>query len=353
MLFQVASLCNTVIACRVSPKQKALLVGMVKKYISPTPVTLAIGDGANDVNMIQEAQVGVGISGNEGQQAVNSSDFAIAQFRYLKPLLLVHGRWNYRRLSKVVLYSLCKNMVLVETLFFFGAWAGFSGTALYDQYLIALFNFFLGLPIIAVGVFDQDITREEALEHPSAYSIGMYNKDLSVIQILRWIATALINGALVFWLSYGCFSGAGVHNGHGLATWGTLMFSVLVITMNWKVLLEHKSVVFCGCPCREQDENQQPKSWKSCCSTFGWSLFFLIFSILFYFFVVLFYSVVNNFEPANYYGVGTQTLGLPLQWLYLLLIPTLAVVIEVTFLYLNDERVSAAFVYERETKGQA
>eukprot|EP00953_Heterococcus_sp_UTEX-ZZ885_P041445 21138-Heterococcus_DN1.PRE.1 len=81
MLFEVASKCNAVIACRVSPKQKAVLVRMVKQYVKPTPVTLSIGDGANDVPMLQEAQVGVGISGKEGQQAVNNSDFAVAQFR--------------------------------------------------------------------------------------------------------------------------------------------------------------------------------------------------------------------------------------------------------------------------------
>ena len=76
--------------------------------------TLAIGDGANDVGMIQEAQIGVGISGHEGLQAVNNSDFAIGQFRFMRRLLLVHGRWNYRRSAKVFLYSFFKNVVLVR-----------------------------------------------------------------------------------------------------------------------------------------------------------------------------------------------------------------------------------------------
>jgi magnesium-transporting ATPase (P-type) len=94
MLFAVASCSDSVIACRVSPIQKALLLKMVREYVTPTPTTLAIGDGANDVGMIQEARVGVGISGLEGTQAVNSSDFSIAQFRYLEQLLLIHGRWT-------------------------------------------------------------------------------------------------------------------------------------------------------------------------------------------------------------------------------------------------------------------
>lgn len=65
-------------------------------------ITLSIGDGANDVSMIQAAHIGVGISGQEGMQAVMASDFAIAQFRFLKVLLLVHGRWSYIRITKVV-----------------------------------------------------------------------------------------------------------------------------------------------------------------------------------------------------------------------------------------------------------
>jgi hypothetical protein len=119
MLFAVASCSDSVIACRVSPIQKALLLKMVRKYVSPTPTTLAIGDGANDVGMIQEAHIGIGISGLEGQQAVNSSDFAIAQFRFLEPLLLIHGRWNFMRMSKAVLFFFYKNATLVGILMIF------------------------------------------------------------------------------------------------------------------------------------------------------------------------------------------------------------------------------------------
>lgn len=97
----------TVLACRVSPLQKASLVRMVKTS-SSSPVTLAIGDGANDVGMIHEARVGVGISGREGRHAANSADFAIGQFRFLPILLLGHGRFNYIRCSKLVLYSFFK-----------------------------------------------------------------------------------------------------------------------------------------------------------------------------------------------------------------------------------------------------
>lgn len=95
LLLLLATQCEGVICCRVSPMQKALVTRMVREGLGV--MTLAIGDGANDVSMIQAADVGVGISGEEGLQAVNSSDYAIAQFRFLKRLLLVHGHWSYAR----------------------------------------------------------------------------------------------------------------------------------------------------------------------------------------------------------------------------------------------------------------
>jgi phospholipid-transporting ATPase len=112
----LAKQCKAVIACRVSPDQKRQIVTMMRKHSgqNPPPMTLSIGDGANDVPMIMEAQVGVGISGNEGMQAVRSSDYAIAQFRYLETLTLVHGRNNYKRISVVVMYSLYKNAFFVR-----------------------------------------------------------------------------------------------------------------------------------------------------------------------------------------------------------------------------------------------
>jgi phospholipid-translocating ATPase len=92
--------CRSVLCCRVSPSQKAAVVQLVKNGLDV--MALAIGDGANDVAMIQEADVGVGIAGEEGRQAVMSSDYAIGQFRFLQRLVLVHGRWSYRRLAETI-----------------------------------------------------------------------------------------------------------------------------------------------------------------------------------------------------------------------------------------------------------
>jgi len=117
---------NVVIACRVSPKQKGVIVALVKGRF-PEKTTLAIGDGANDVAMIMGADIGVGIAGKEGMQAARASDFAIGQFKLLKPLLFVHGRECYRRNSDLVCFTFYKNMLYIITQFWFGIWSLFSG----------------------------------------------------------------------------------------------------------------------------------------------------------------------------------------------------------------------------------
>jgi phospholipid-translocating P-type ATPase (flippase) len=119
MLLRIGAGSRSVIACRLTPTQKRELVKLVKVDTVPAATTLSIGDGANDVSMILEANVGVGIFGKEGRQAANNADFAIGEFKFLRRLLLVHGRWNYVRQAKVFLYCMHKNMVLTLTLFWF------------------------------------------------------------------------------------------------------------------------------------------------------------------------------------------------------------------------------------------
>jgi magnesium-transporting ATPase (P-type) len=111
-MLELTQNCQSVVACRCAPSQKAQLVSLVKVNVKGA-ITLAIGDGANDVAMIQAAHIGVGISGQEGMQAANSADFSFAQFRFLLPLLLQHGRNHYRRMSTLTIYIFYKNIVFV------------------------------------------------------------------------------------------------------------------------------------------------------------------------------------------------------------------------------------------------
>ena len=242
-LLKLCKLCKAVVACRVSPSQKASIVRMVKDGISPAPVTLSIGDGANDVPMIQEAHLGVGISGKEGLQAVNSSDVAIAQFRFLKRLLLVHGRWNYRRLSTVVLYSFYKNIVLTATSLLFQLRAYWSGQSLYEENLYTGYNFFLGWPIVILGVFDRDISARTALEVPMCYISGRLNMDLNPREMGLWVFGALCMGAIVFALPIIVLDGelgmpsSWAMDGQmdGLVVMGTIVYTSLYVSMNLKL----------------------------------------------------------------------------------------------------------------------
>lgn len=164
--------CKSVLCCRVSPAQKAAVVAMVKTGLDV--MTLSIGDGANDVAMIQEADVGVGIAGEEGRQAVMSADYAIGQFRFLQRLVLVHGRWSYRRLAETIANFFYKNIVWTFTIFWYQIYCSFDQTYLYDYTYILLFNLaFTSLPVIFMGVLDQDVSDKVSLAVPQLYRRGI------------------------------------------------------------------------------------------------------------------------------------------------------------------------------------
>uniref|UniRef100_A0A663MA70 Phospholipid-transporting ATPase n=1 Tax=Athene cunicularia TaxID=194338 RepID=A0A663MA70_ATHCN len=139
---ETACACKAVICCRVTPLQKAQVVELVKKY--KKAVTLAIGDGANDVSMIKTAHIGVGISGQEGIQAVLASDYSFSQFKFLQRLLLVHGRWSYLRMCKFLCYFFYKNFAFTMVHFWFGFFCGFSAQIGLDTgFWTAINHFFI------------------------------------------------------------------------------------------------------------------------------------------------------------------------------------------------------------------
>ncbi|GME84187.1 unnamed protein product [Ambrosiozyma monospora] len=170
--------CKSVLCCRVTPAQKADIVKMVKNTLNV--MTLAIGDGANDVSMIQCANVGVGIAGEEGRQAVMSSDYAIGQFRYLTRLLLVHGKWDYKRLAEMVPCFFYKNVNFVMVLFFYGIFCNFDGTYMYEfTYLMCYNLFFTSVPIIIMAILDQDVSDVVSLAVPQLYRTGVLGTEWS------------------------------------------------------------------------------------------------------------------------------------------------------------------------------
>ncbi|KAK3266342.1 hypothetical protein CYMTET_8964 [Cymbomonas tetramitiformis] len=165
---------HAIVACRASPAQKAWVVELVRGGC-PHEVTLAIGDGANDVPMLRAAHIGVGLCGQEGLQAALASDFSFAKFRFLSRLLFLHGHWNYYRLGTMVAYNIYKNAVFVLLLMFFLPFNGYSAIAAIDEWNLVLYSMlYTSLPTIAAGLLDQDVSEDSLLTHPELYTPGMY-----------------------------------------------------------------------------------------------------------------------------------------------------------------------------------
>ncbi|KAH8058462.1 phospholipid-translocating ATPase [Aureococcus anophagefferens] len=246
MLFRLLATYKAVLACRVTPKQKAQFVLLVQTHVPGKPVTLAIGDGANDVNMIMQAQVGVGISGLEGRQAVNASDFAIGQFRFLHRLLFIHGRWAYRRSSALILFSFYKNAVLAYCLFFYSFNTGFSGTSMFHEHYTSMYNFYLATQIFWLACFDRDVDEAYALNHPRLYDSGRLNLDLRVREVVTWQFSGLLHAVLIYYLvqeSLQLGSGTSPYDTSAHMVFGTVGMVCITVAMNLKVLMETRTIV--------------------------------------------------------------------------------------------------------------
>ena len=161
--FLLAAKCKSVIAARVSPDQKGEIIALVRGEAKKTKRRAyhpCIGDGANGVTMIKAAHIGVGVGGLEGKQAVNNSDYVIGQFKYLQTLMMVHGRWCYRRTSVVIMYMFYKNALLVLPQWLLGIYGMYTGQGFYEYPLYHCRTWPTRLPIIMFGVFDQDVISE-------------------------------------------------------------------------------------------------------------------------------------------------------------------------------------------------
>lgn len=239
LLLDISQRCKAVVACRVSPDQKREMVNLIKSGV-PGVRTLAIGDGANDVAMIQEAHIGVGIKGEEGLQAVNSADYAIAQFRYLSELTLKHGRYNYIRMSTLVCYMFYKNILMSIAQFWFNFNCAFSGQKYYTEGAIQLFNLaYTSFPILLLSIYDMDISPEDAHLYPQTYLTGINNEYFQTPLFWSWIFSAMLESTILSVLPLYTLSNSDPFHGT-METFfeaGTTCLTAIVIIVNFKVQL--------------------------------------------------------------------------------------------------------------------
>ncbi|KAL0618798.1 putative phospholipid-transporting ATPase VA [Plecturocebus cupreus] len=345
----LAKQCRSVLCCRSTPLQKSMVVKLVRSKLKA--MTLAIGDckhlltflsickitpsvteqatcpkgdGANDVSMIQVADVGVGISGQEGMQAVMASDFAVPRFRYLERLLIVHGHWCYSRLANMVLYFFYKNTMFVGLLFWFQFLCGFSASAMIDQWYLIFFNLlFSSLPQLVTGVLDRDVPDHTLLTKPQLYKSGQNMEEYRPRTFWLNMADAAFQSLACFFIPYlvswsraqlflpaapgdlqiqdpAVFQ-AYYDSNVDLFTWGTPITTIALLTFLLHLGIETRTWTWLN--------------WITC----G-------FSVLLFFTVALIYnaSCATCYPPSNPYWTIQALLGDPVFYLTCLLTPVAA-----------------------------
>ncbi|XP_050067999.1 phospholipid-transporting ATPase ID isoform X4 [Anopheles maculipalpis] len=301
---EIASHCKAVICCRVTPLQKAMVVELIKR--AKNAVTLAIGDGANDVSMIKAAHIGVGISGQEGMQAVLASDYSIAQFKFLERLLLVHGRWSYYRMCKFLRYFFYKNFAFTLCHFWYAFFCGFSAQTVFDPMFISVYNlFYTSLPVLALGIFEQDVSDKSSVDYPKLYTPGITNALFNTTEFIRSVLHGIFSSLILFLIPYGTYKDGISPDGYVLndhMLLGSVVATILILDNTAQIALD----------------------------TSYWTVFNHIMiwgSLLWYFFLDYFYNYVIG---GPYVGSLTQAMKEATFWfttvltVIVLMIPVLA-----------------------------
>ncbi|XP_073412951.1 phospholipid-transporting ATPase IH isoform X4 [Dendrobates tinctorius] len=241
VFLEICRNCSAVLCCRMAPLQKAQIVKLIKAS-REHPITLAIGDGANDVSMILEAHVGIGVIGKEGRQAARNSDYAIPKFKHLKKMLLVHGHFYYVRIAELVQYFFYKNVCFIFPQFLYQFFCGFSQQPLYDTAYLTLYNIsFTSLPILLYSLIEQHVSMEMLKRDPTLYRDIAKNALLRWRLFIYWTFLGLFDAVVFFFGAYFLFDTATVtSNGQMLGNWtfGTLVFTILVFTVTLKLALD-------------------------------------------------------------------------------------------------------------------
>uniref|UniRef100_A0A8D3CIH8 Phospholipid-transporting ATPase n=1 Tax=Scophthalmus maximus TaxID=52904 RepID=A0A8D3CIH8_SCOMX len=314
---RTACMCKAVICCRVTPLQKAQVVELVKKY--KRAVTLAIGDGANDVSMIKAAHIGVGISGQEGMQAVLSSDYSFAQFRFLQRLLLVHGRWSYLRMCKFLRYFFYKNFTFTFVHFWYGFFCGFSAQTVYDEWFITLYNLmYTALPVLGMGLFDQDVNDAWSFQHPRLYVPGQLNLYFSKRAFFKCALHSCYSSLVLFFIPYAAVQDTVRDDGRDVADYQSF------------ALLTQTCLLFAVCI--QVRLGLEMSYWTAVNTIFVLGSLTVYFAVTFTMYSNGMFLVLPSAFP--FIGTGRNSLNQPNIWLTILLTSTLCVLPVVTYRFL-------------------
>ncbi|KAJ2887612.1 hypothetical protein FB639_001188 [Coemansia asiatica] len=217
-LLEIAPLFKSVVCCRASPLQKAEVVKLIKDGLDL--VTLAIGDGANDVSMIQTADIGVAISGEEGMQAAMASDYTIGRFHFLQNLLLVHGLYDYLRMSEMILSFFYKNVIWAMVPFWYSIFSAFSANVFYDLSYIQLYNVvFTVAPVVILGCVDKPFNYKTAMTYVAVYTDGIRNRYFQWWRYYMYVIDGIYQSLVIFFTFYLFTYKSDVQNSNG-RTWG-------------------------------------------------------------------------------------------------------------------------------------
>eukprot|EP01064_Diplonema_japonicum_P021924 TRINITY_DN3151_c6_g1_i1.p1 TRINITY_DN3151_c6_g1~~TRINITY_DN3151_c6_g1_i1.p1 ORF type:complete len:1296 (+),score=157.47 TRINITY_DN3151_c6_g1_i1:115-4002(+) len=306
---------STALCCRVTPMQKADIVKLIQDQ---DRTCLGVGDGANDVSMIQRAKVGVGIMGLEGSQAERSSDYSIPRFKHLVPLLAIHGRYSLLKNSYLIQYSFYKNLVYSLCQIYYSFASGFTGQTIFDSWVIICFNMmFTLLPPLAMGLFEYDITEHEIYKYPLLYYDlrSPVGGRLSRYSIARWISWAFIHSAIIFGFMVPTMQNDDVaeERTSGIWTHGSYVMSFVI-----SAVLAKSALLF--------------MSWT-------WIHFasIILSFVAYHLFIVTYSSLPMFLGNAAYYGIFKVMYSDPKYYLLTLVIVTLLVVLEIAVVYWAKE----------------
>ncbi|KAK8388975.1 hypothetical protein O3P69_020739 [Scylla paramamosain] len=240
--YELCRVCQAVVCCRMSPHQKAETVKLVKNS-KDSPRCAAVGDGANDVSMIQEAHLGIGVMGREGRQAVRCSDVGLAKFKFLQKVLFVHGHWNYVRMANFVNSSFYKNIAFNTPMVFYSAWSAYSTQSVYEGFILTMFNITCTtLPTLVYGLFEQDIPADFLLSRPHLYQRLARNALLAWTVFLKWNLFGLWHAVVMYFgLMLACQDDTcGLPDGQtpDLYLFGMALGTLCTFVVNFKIFLE-------------------------------------------------------------------------------------------------------------------